>query len=142
MVQLCSSCHNSVEITTKNNLPLGKTESFMNSYHGLAVRSGSKLAANCESCHGYHNVRPSSDSLSTINPKNLPQTCGKCHQGVEKTFFDSKIHYTEDSKEGSPVLYWLSRFYVGMIVVVIGGMMFHNILDLRKKLKNKKSGKH
>ncbi len=137
IVQLCSDCHGSVELIEKYNLSAGSTESYLNSFHGLAVRGGSKTAANCESCHGYHNIRPSSDTLSSINKKNLPETCGKCHPGTTQTIFESKIHIT-DSKSESPVLYWISRIYIIIIISVIGGMVIHNIFDLIKKVKSKK----
>ena len=108
----------------------------MNSFHGLAMRGGSKVAANCESCHGYHNIRPSSDTLSSINKKNLPVTCGKCHPGANQTLFNTSIHITDSISE-SPLLYWISRFYILMILAVIGGMVMHNIFDLIKKVKSK-----
>jgi hypothetical protein len=136
LVQLCSDCHNSVEMVKKYNLPTGRTDSYLNSFHGLAVRGGSKVAANCESCHGYHNIRPSSDTLSSISKKNLPVTCGKCHPGANQTLFDSKIHITDSITE-SPILYWISRIYIIMILVVIGGMVLHNIFDIIKKVKRK-----
>jgi predicted CXXCH cytochrome family protein len=136
IVQLCADCHASVELTKNNDLLKGVTESYNESFHGLATRSGSKVAANCESCHGNHNIRPSSDTLSTINKKNLPETCGKCHPGAAKTFFDAEIHAIAD-KATSPALFWITRFYIILIFVVIGGMVVHNILDLRKKLKHK-----
>lgn len=141
LIQLCSDCHSSVEMNKKYNLPTGKTDSYLNSFHGLAVRGGSKVAANCESCHGYHNVRPSSDSLSTINKKNLPETCGKCHPGASQSLFDSPIHVTASLTE-SPMLYWITRIYVILIVLTIGGMALHNVLDLFKKgkKKNKQNG--
>ncbi len=137
IVQLCSNCHASVELVRNNNLPIKVTETYNESFHGLATRSGSKIVANCESCHGNHNIRPSTDTLSSINKKNLPATCGKCHPGVEKTFFDTPIHAFED-KVQSPMLFWISKFYIILIIVVIGGMVLHNILDYRKKLKFKK----
>ena len=136
IVQLCSDCHSSVEMTQKYNLPIGKADSYLNSFHGLAVRGGSKVAANCESCHGYHNIRPSTDSLSTIHKKNLPETCGKCHPGASQTLFDSKIHITADIQE-SPMLFWITRIYILIIIATIGGMVLHNILDLFKKAKKK-----
>jgi hypothetical protein len=136
IIQLCSDCHNSVELTQKYNIPTGSTNSYMNSFHGLAVRGGSKVAANCESCHEYHNIRPSSDTLSSINKKNLPGTCGKCHPGANRTTFSNKIHITDSISE-SPILFWISRIYIIMIVVVIGGMVMHNILDFIKKTKSK-----
>ena len=35
--------------------------------------------ANCASCHGFHNIFPSSDVRSSVNADNLNQTCGRCH---------------------------------------------------------------
>jgi hypothetical protein len=136
LVQLCSDCHNSVEIVKKYNLPTGRTETYNNSFHGLATRGGSKVAANCESCHGNHNIRPSSDTLSKISKKNLPETCGKCHPGATATFLDSPIHNTKPEEE-SPWLFWVSKFYIVLIVLVIGGMTVHNIIDFTKKFKQK-----
>jgi hypothetical protein len=136
IVQLCSDCHNSVEMTKKYNIPTGRTDSYLNSFHGLAVRGGSKVAANCESCHGYHNIRPSSDTLSSINKRNLPETCGKCHPGATQTLFDTPIHITASITE-SPLLYWITYIYIILIIATIGGMGLHNILDLIKKSKKK-----
>jgi predicted CXXCH cytochrome family protein len=137
LVQLCSDCHNSVELTEKYDLPAGRTESYMDSFHGLAIRGGSKTAANCESCHGNHNIRPSTDSLSTISKKNLPETCGKCHPGATATFFDTPIHIV-DAAEDSPVLYWVRNFYLSLIFGIIGFMVLHNIFDFYKKFRKKK----
>lgn len=138
LIQLCSDCHNSVELVEKYNLPGGRTDSYLRSFHGLAVRGGSKLAANCESCHGYHNIRPSTDSLSTIHKKNLPETCGKCHPGAIEAFFSTPIHIT-NPREESPVLFWITRFYIVFIIVLIGGMVLHNALDFFKKVRQEKS---
>lgn len=136
LVQLCSDCHASVQLVEKYDLPVGRTESYYRTFHGLAIKGGSRIAANCESCHGSHNIRPSSDSLSTINKKNLPFTCGKCHPGAETTFFNTPIHITNESRQ-SPVLYWITIFYISMIFAVIGGMILHNVFDFFKKFKTK-----
>ncbi|RPI18488.1 MAG: hypothetical protein EHM58_05385 [Ignavibacteriae bacterium] len=137
LVQLCSDCHNSVEMTEKYDLPTGRTESYLESFHGLAVRGGSKVAANCESCHGNHNIRPSTDSLSTISKKNLPETCGKCHPGAVTAFFNTPIHIVKPEEE-NPWMYWVTNFYIFMIIAVIGGMVLHNVVDFSKKFKKKK----
>ena len=42
IVKLCADCHASVELTTNNDLPKGITESYNESFHGLAIRGGSK----------------------------------------------------------------------------------------------------
>jgi predicted CXXCH cytochrome family protein len=140
LVQLCSSCHSSVEIVERYNLPVGRTETYMSSFHGLATRGGSKVAANCESCHGHHNIKPSSDTSSSINKKNLPKTCGKCHPGVDAAFFTSPIHVTDEYHE-SPWLFWVGKIYLVLILLTIGGMATHNAIDFFKKIKKSKSRK-
>jgi predicted CXXCH cytochrome family protein len=135
IIQLCSSCHASVELRKNNNLP-NVTGTYLESFHGLAIRGGSKLAADCGSCHGNHNIRPSSDPLSSINKQNLSVTCGKCHPGASEVFINTRIHMLGD--DDNPLLYWISKFYIFLIVAVIGGMVLHNVLDFRRKLKEKK----
>ena len=138
IVKLCSSCHASVELIRNNNLP-NVAGNYNESFHGLAVRGGSGRAASCGSCHGNHNIRPSVDSLSTIHKNNLGKTCGKCHPGADNVFINTKIHVLE-SKTDSPVLFWITNFYIFLIVATIGGMVLHNILDFRRKIKDKKAG--
>lgn len=144
IVTLCSNCHSSVELVERNDLPTQVSETFSESFHGLAIRGGGKEAANCESCHGNHNVRPSTDSLSTINKRNLPQTCGKCHPGATEVLFTKKIHLT-NPEEDSPMVFWVTRFYMFMIFGLIGFMVFHNVLDYYRKRQHRKmsiSDKH
>jgi hypothetical protein len=137
LVQLCSNCHSSVAMIERNDLPTQVAETYSESFHGLATRGGSKEAANCESCHGNHNVRPSDDSLSTISKKNLPQTCGKCHPGATEVLFTKKIHLN-NPEEDSPMVFWVTRFYLFMIFGLIGFMVLHNVLDFKRKVQHKK----
>ncbi|MEZ4824039.1 MAG: hypothetical protein R2942_17185, partial [Ignavibacteria bacterium] len=137
LINLCSNCHASVEMIERNQLPTKVSESYKESFHGLATRGGLKEAANCESCHGNHNIRASKDSLSSINKKNLPETCGQCHPGASEILISSKIHLT-NIKEDSPWTYWVTRFYLVLIFGIIGFMLIHNFLDYRKKKMLKK----
>lgn len=141
LVQLCSDCHSSVEMVERYNLPVGRTETYMRSFHGLATRGGSKVAANCESCHGHHNIKPSSDTSSTINRKNLPGTCGKCHPASDEILFTSPIHVTNEYKE-SPWLFWVGKIYLFIILFTIGAMVLHNAFDITKKIKARNGKKH
>jgi hypothetical protein len=43
----------------------------------------------CTNCHTAHNELPKSDPASSVNPANLPATCGKCHHGIEEQFAKS-----------------------------------------------------
>jgi formate dehydrogenase gamma subunit len=135
---VCSKCHASERINTKFNLPADRVETFFASYHGLASKYGSALAANCASCHGYHLVLPSADPRSTINTNNLVATCGQCHPGATDKFAQGKIHVAEVSPEqaeglGGKANAWVRRIYILLIVATISVMLVHNgLLFIRK----------
>ena len=131
--ETCGSCHGDVRLTRKFGLPSDRMVSFDSSFHGLAAKAGSQTVANCASCHGVHNILPSSDPKSTINPKNLPQTCGKCHPGAGTRFAISQVHLTEGGKEPPP-LTWVRDFYLFVIPLTIGLMALHQAGDWLRKL--------
>ena len=62
---------------------------------------GSSAVANCASCHGVHNILPSSDPKSTINHANLAHTCGQCHPGANDKFIANKVHLVRHKKRTS-----------------------------------------
>ena len=129
----CGSCHGDVRLTRKFGLPSDRLVSFDSSYHGLAAKAGSQTVANCASCHGVHNILPSSDPKSTINPRNLPKTCGQCHPGAGTRFAISEVHLTEGKAEPA-ALRWVRQFYWLVIPVTIGLMLLHNGGDWVRKL--------
>lgn len=135
-VQVCSPCHASVKLTTKFNLPPDRYKTFADSYHGLATRAGDTEVANCASCHGYHDIKPSSDQASTVHKANLVETCGRCHPGANENFAKGSVHVV-GTREQEVVIYWVSTIYITIIVVVVGGMSLHNVLDFVKKAKKK-----
>lgn len=130
--QVCSPCHASVKLTSKFGLASDRFQSYEDSFHGLASKAGSVEVANCASCHGIHDIKPSSDSTSRISPKNLAKTCGTCHPGANENFTRGQVHVIATSG-GDELLYVVSTAYIILIVVVIGGMALHNILDFVKK---------
>ena len=89
----CARCHEGVRLSQEFGVPGNRVSSYMDSYHGLAAEGGSVVAANCSSCHGVHNILPSSDPRSTINRANLDATCGKCHKGVTQKFTLTRVHH-------------------------------------------------
>ncbi len=126
----CARCHEGVRLSQEFGLPGNRMTSYMDSYHGLAAKGGSVVAANCSSCHGVHNILPSSDPRSTINRANLDTTCGKCHTGVTKKFTLTKVHSTGVSANdiGSVAVRWVRWIYLVLIAVVIGAMFLHNAI--------------
>jgi cytochrome b subunit of formate dehydrogenase len=134
VTKTCVSCHDAEGITEKYGLPGGRLASYTDSFHGLAARGGSVVAANCASCHGFHDIRPSEDSKSSISKANLPDTCGKCHPGAGENFAKGAVHVSVTQAE-EPILFYVRNFYLLTIVLTIGGMAAHNGLDFLKKLR-------
>jgi cytochrome b subunit of formate dehydrogenase len=134
--KVCSPCHASVKLTEKYGLASDRFQSYADSYHGLAGEAGSVEVANCASCHGVHDIKPSSDSTSRISPKNLVRTCGTCHPGANANFAKGAVHVIATSRQ-DPILYYVSSGYILLIILTIGGMFLHNILDFIKKSKRK-----
>ena len=132
----CAACHASVRLSSEFGVAGNRVSSYLASYHGMASKVGSATVANCASCHGVHNILPSSDPRSTINHANLAKTCGQCHPGANAKFITSKVHLdgVQQADVGSRVIAFITKFYIWMIIVVIGGMVLHNVLVFRKKL--------
>ncbi|MBW7933729.1 MAG: cytochrome b/b6 domain-containing protein [Gemmatimonadaceae bacterium] len=133
--QVCQPCHESVQLSAKYGLRSDRFKTFTDSYHGLASRGGSLSVANCASCHGGHDIKASSDPTSSVNKANLKVTCGKCHPGASERFAQGSVHITLTETD-EPVLYWVAMGYIILIVLIIGGMLVHNLLDFVKKSKH------
>ena len=91
----CSRCHGDAATIAKGHIKIGDVASlYKDSIHGRAVsKSGLLVAANCTSCHGSHDIRPKADPESTVHRKNIPATCGTCHEGV-KAQYSMSVHGT------------------------------------------------
>ena len=135
--QVCAECHASVRLSERYGLSSETFNTFSDSYHGLAVRGGAVEVVNCASCHGDHAIKSQVDPTSTVHKDNLYKTCGECHPGANTRFAMGQVHANEKDREASPWLYWISNIYVILIVVVVGGMALHNLLDFLKKTRRK-----
>ena len=123
----CAPCHGLPRLNEKYGIIADPVTSYRASYHGLATQRGSKVAANCASCHGVHNILPQSDPSSTIHVANLTGTCGSCHPNASQQFAQSYIHARESSLADSLSDY-IANLYIWLIVAVIGGMVLHNLI--------------
>jgi cytochrome b subunit of formate dehydrogenase len=133
ITETCGRCHGDVRIARKFGLPSDRVSTFEASFHGMALKSGSLTAANCASCHGIHNILPSWDKRSTINAKNLPNTCGKCHPGAGTRFALGPVHAWQNRAE-APAVAWVRNLYRLLIPLVLGFMLVHNFGDWIRKL--------
>jgi cytochrome b subunit of formate dehydrogenase len=130
--ETCGRCHDSIRLNTKYGLGGAQVATFRDSYHGLALRAGQLTAANCASCHGAHDIRPSRDPRSHVHPTNLAATCGKCHPGAGTTVALGPVHVLADTTPARAVG-WIRLVYLWLIGIVVGGMTVHNGLDLLRK---------
>lgn len=131
----CGRCHGDERLTQKYNLPREQVPAFEDSYHGLAGRAGSQSVANCASCHGVHNILPSSDARSTVHPSNLGETCGACHPGAGRRFAIGPVHVVRGAASEHVAVRLARRAYVVVILLTIGFMLLHNGLDFARKLR-------
>lgn len=130
----CERCHADVRLNEKYGLSSEKVPSFEASYHGLAARYGVAKVANCASCHGVHDILPSSNPNAHTNPANLDETCGQCHPGAGTRFAIGPVHVIDTAAENEVVV-WVRTLYIWTIALVVAFMLFHNSFDLYRKTK-------
>jgi len=128
----CSPCHESAYLNEKYGVETGRLQTWVDTYHGLKSKAGDVTVANCASCHGAHRILPQSDPTSSIHISNLQETCGHCHPGISKTMATTSIHTTPGVQ--TPVARIIANVYVIAIVLIIGTMIIHWLIDLRKQI--------
>ncbi len=136
-VEVCSPCHESERLARKYGINPARVTSYKNSYHGLALRGGKVRVANCGSCHGVHDILPSSDPRSSIHPQNLQKTCGQCHPNPGENFARGPIHLVEEEREAA-IVGIVRKIYIVFIVLVVGLMVVHNAVDFAAKSRRKR----
>jgi cytochrome b subunit of formate dehydrogenase len=131
----CSPCHESARLNEKYDIPTGRLKTWVDSYHGLKSRAGDITVANCASCHGAHKILPHTNPASSINKANLQETCGNCHPGISATIANTPIHGTP-GMSSTPVANIIAKIYIVSIILIIGTMVFHWLIDLRRQISN------
>jgi len=102
---LCARCHRegnkaAVRYTGVEHQIITR---YQESIHGKGLlKSGLTVTATCTSCHTAHGELPASDPQSTVNPKNVPATCGVCHHGIQEQFVNS-VHSASVTKTNHPL---------------------------------------
>jgi len=132
--QTCAPCHESARLNEKYGVATGRLTTFIDSYHGLKSRAGDTGVANCASCHGVHRILPSSDPTSTINAANLKETCGTCHPGISEELAQTPIHGVGGTGLRTAAADVVEKIYIVSIVVIIGLMALHWLIDVRRHL--------
>ena len=87
--ELCGQCHREGKKAALryNGSQHDVVERYVESIHGKGLlQSGLVVTATCADCHTAHRELPASDERSTVNRKNIPKTCAKCHNGIYEKF--------------------------------------------------------
>ena len=132
----CPQCHAAERISKEYKLTTTAVKSYYDSFHGLSYQGGDTFSANCASCHGVHDIRPSSDPKSMIHKDNLQKTCGNCHPGASENFSQGKMHVVSSiagDEIGDKIVGWVKIIYIILIVMVIGGLTLFNFTDWLRK---------
>jgi cytochrome b subunit of formate dehydrogenase/uncharacterized protein with PIN domain len=91
---LCGNCHRTGQRAALRykGAQTNIVENYEESIHGRGLlKSGLTVTANCADCHTPHRELPARDLRSSVNPRNVAATCGRCHHGIYESFITS-IH--------------------------------------------------
>ena len=147
---VCLKCHGNEELMEKNGVYNIAVETYLNSYHGKNYRLGyPEKVAGCADCHTSHSILPHTDPRSSLNPKNLVATCGKCHENSSALFVQFYPHGNMEDKENYPILYYT---YISMSGLLLGTFavfwihtllwMFRGFVENREKKRALIAGQH
>jgi cytochrome b subunit of formate dehydrogenase len=132
----CAPCHGRAELQRRYGLRTAIITSWRTSYHGLKSTDGDPRVANCASCHRAHQILSRADPESSVNPANVQKTCARCHPGMPAQLARIDIHGTEGVFL-NPIGVVLRNIYIVAIVVIIGAMVVHWLIDLAKQIRLK-----
>lgn len=141
--ETCIQCHQSLLLAERFGMDNEDLVGYQDSYHGLAVMRGDDDAAMCIDCHGVHAILPKEYENSTVHKDNVRETCQKCHTNAGQNFAESYSHTHGEDTQTSKINSIVEDIYIWLIIVVIGGMILHNLLiffyEIREKYKKDKS---
>ena len=143
VAQVCSRCHDDIALGRQYGFLTSRLKTYNESFHGTAARFGETRVANCASCHGFHDIRASSDPKSSINKENLPATCGQCHPGASRHFAEGRIHSAPEQIDTAKyrTSHVVKNVYIFIIAAIIAVMLVFIAADLlRRILRKEKHG--
>ena len=134
VAETCARCHGDDALGERYGFKSSVRSSWGSSYHGIANAFGERSAANCASCHGFHDILPPSDPRSPVNVANLEATCGNCHHEATAAFAKIPVHSVVD-RATNPVPWYVMVIYTSLVAVLIGGFILLVIIDLFGRLR-------
>jgi predicted CXXCH cytochrome family protein len=135
--ELCAGCHANQELMDKYGLSSDVYSIYKLSWHGIDVSVFKARwptiwhdSAVCTDCHGIHNILPSKDPASSVNPNHLLATCQKCHPTAGPNWTGAWTGHNQISLERTPFVYYVNSFYKLFSPVVLGFSILYVILQI------------
>jgi hypothetical protein len=82
----CGRCHSDPDFMKRFN-PAARVDQereYWTSHHGRALLAGDTRVATCVDCHGTHGILNAGNTQSAVYPKQVADTCGRCHSDPER----------------------------------------------------------
>jgi hypothetical protein len=127
----CATCHGSHEIAAtgtqtfhQKSLDIcrachgGRTETYLDTYHGKSFVLGRPDTATCVDCHGAHLVLPASNPASSVSDENIVATCQTCHPEANERFATYIVHDDPKDPDQSWLVFLTYAFYIILMTVV------------------------
>jgi uncharacterized protein with PIN domain len=98
--RLCARCHREGKKAAVRYTGTEKEiiQHYAESIHGKGLmKSGLTVTAMCTNCHTAHAILRKTDPASSVNRRNIPATCGRCHHGIQEQF-EQSVHATMAGK--------------------------------------------
>jgi hypothetical protein len=123
-VETCGKCHGDEKIIEKYKLQGNVMKSFKESFHGRKLHLGHTKAPVCSSCHNSHDIKSKDDPTSPVYGDNKLETCGKCHEGANKTFVPAITH-----QPPGPIPHYAEKALILLLLSVFAFIIIHVILE-------------
>ncbi len=137
----CTSCHTVHQIAqvqavqwqlktvaTCGNCHRQGLRSYRDTFHGQVTALGFVATARCWNCHRSHEILPPSDPASSVAPRNLVSTCGRCHRGVTASFVTYEPHPNPHDRALNPLLYYAALFMNLLLLSVFAFFGLHTLV--------------
>jgi cytochrome b subunit of formate dehydrogenase len=138
VVNMCASCHGDPAFARRHGLS-DVISSYLETYHGKATLFGSTQVPDCLDCHAshknVHEMRASTDSGSSINPENRPDTCNTqdCHRSAGPALASFDVHADRNPKT-NPLEFGVGLFFVIATLGILLPILTLNVLGLVREL--------
>lgn len=125
VIKECGTCH------------ADYLKTYRDTFHGQATALGYARMATCASCHGAHEVLPTSNPASSVSPQNRLQTCQKCHANASANFATFDPHANKHDKARNPLYFYAARFMELLLFGVFAFFGLHTVLWFYRSLREK-----